>query len=44
MAKSVGALVHTDATQAIGKIPVSVKEWGVDYLTSPVHKITARRA
>jgi cysteine desulfurase len=39
MAKAVGALVHTDATQAIGKIPVSVKEWGVDYLTMSCHKI-----
>lgn len=39
MAKAAGALVHTDATQAIGKIPVSVEEWGVDYLTLSCHKI-----
>jgi cysteine desulfurase len=31
--------MHTDATQAIGKIPVSVDELGVDYLTMSAHKI-----
>lgn len=31
--------VHTDATQAIGKIPVDVKALGVDYLTFSAHKI-----
>ncbi len=39
MAKAVGAYVHTDATQAIGKISVSVEDWGVDYLTMSCHKI-----
>ena len=39
MAKTVGAYVHTDATQAIGKISVSVEDWGVDYLTMSCHKI-----
>lgn len=39
MAKAVGAFVHTDATQAAGKIPVSVSDWGVDYLTLSCHKI-----
>lgn len=39
MAKAAGAWVHTDATQAAGKIPVSVEEWGVDYLTLSCHKI-----
>lgn len=38
-AKAAGAYVHTDATQAAGKIPVSVVEWGVDYLTLSGHKI-----
>lgn len=33
-----GALFHTDATQAIGKIPVSVKDLGVDYLSMSAHK------
>jgi len=39
MAKAKGAFVHTDAVQAAGKIPVSVKDWGVDYLTLSCHKI-----
>lgn len=34
-----GALVHTDATQAAGKVPVSVEKWGVDYATLSCHKI-----
>jgi cysteine desulfurase len=33
-----GALVHTDAVQAIGRIPVSVKDLGVDYLSFSGHK------
>lgn len=32
-------LVHTDATQALGKIYLNVKELGVDYLTCSAHKI-----
>ena len=31
--------LHTDATQAVGKIPVSVKDLGVDYLTFSSHKL-----
>ncbi len=30
---------HTDATQALGKIPIDVKALGVDYLTASAHKI-----
>jgi cysteine desulfurase len=33
-----GALVHTDATQAVGKICVSFQELGVDALTAAAHK------
>jgi cysteine desulfurase len=33
-----GALVHCDAAQAIGKIPVDVAECGVDLLTASAHK------
>lgn len=39
LARQAGALVHTDATQAVGKIPVDVIELGVDYLTMSCHKI-----
>lgn len=31
--------VHTDATQAVGKIKVDVQELGADYLTLSAHKI-----
>lgn len=39
LAKAKGAYVHTDATQAAGKIPVDVKALGVDYATLSCHKI-----
>lgn len=38
MAHRAGALMHTDATQAIGKIPVSCREWNLDYLSCSGHK------
>ena len=36
--KAKGALVHTDAVQAAGKVPVSVKDLGVDLLSISAHK------
>lgn len=41
MAHEAGALFHTDAVQAAGKIPVDVRDWDVDYATFSGHKIYA---
>ena len=36
--KSGGAIMHTDATQALGKVPVQFAEWGVDAMSISAHK------
>lgn len=38
MAHAVGALFHTDAVQALGKIPVNVQQTGVDFASFSGHK------
>lgn len=38
IAHAAGALVHTDAVQAVGHIPVDVKELDVDFLSASGHK------
>jgi cysteine desulfurase len=39
IAKSKGALFHTDAVQALGKIPLSFEAMGVDAMTVSSHKV-----
>jgi cysteine desulfurase len=36
--KEKGVLFHTDAVQAIGKLPVDVQSFNIDYLTFSAHK------
>lgn len=38
-----GIMFHTDAVQAVGKIPVSFRELGVDALTFTAHKFSGPR-
>lgn len=38
LARRVGALVHCDAAQALGRMPIDVKLWGVDFISLSAHK------
>jgi cysteine desulfurase len=39
LCKQRGVLFHTDAVQAVGKVPVDVNEMGIDLLSLTAHKI-----
>jgi cysteine desulfurase len=39
LCKEKGVLFHTDAVQAIGKVPINVDEMGIDLLSLTAHKI-----
>ena len=39
LAKEKGIIFHTDATQAVGKIPIDVEAMGIDLLSSTAHLI-----
>ncbi len=39
IARAAGALFHTDAAQAVGKIEVDASRWGVDLLSLSGHKL-----
>lgn len=39
LAHAAGAAMHTDAAQAVGKIPVDMLAWGVDMLSISGHKL-----
>jgi len=41
VAREAGVLLHTDAAQSVGKIPVNVDDLKVDYLTLAGHKMYA---
>ena len=39
VAKERGVLFHTDAVQALGNVPIDVKDLGVDFMSMSAHKI-----
>jgi cysteine desulfurase len=43
LAHAAGALVHTDAVQAVGKVAVNVKQVPVDFLSLSGHKVHAAK-
>jgi len=43
MAKERGILFHTDAVQAVGKIPINLKDLDIDFLSISGHKLHAAK-
>ncbi len=43
IAKERGILFHTDAVQAVGKIPINLKETAIDFLSISGHKLHASK-
>lgn len=41
LAHKKGALFHCDGVQALGKFPIDLNDWGVDYCSFSAHKIYA---
>jgi cysteine desulfurase len=39
LARKYGALVHTDAVQALGRLPIDIQKLGVDFMSFSAHKI-----
>lgn len=39
LAHEKGALFHCDAAQAVGRVPVDVEEWDVDFMSLSAHKL-----
>jgi cysteine desulfurase len=43
IAHAAGALFHTDAIQSAGKVPINVRDMGIDMLSMSAHKVNAQK-